>query len=122
MRPRFVATTPIKGRVMAGVITMPTEHDHVTLDDPGRELMLVNHQIKNHHSAPVARTTCPKTRRQFQVTVSTDGTWFTIHGVKKDEAGFDLHFSTDGGNAEVSVNNEPDTLFPALRLFLDRPV
>jgi len=78
--------------------------------------------MKNHQLAAAAHGISPKSRKKIEVTITTDGTWFTLHGDKKDDAGFELHFSTDGGNAEVSVHtNEPATPLPALRLYLDRP-
>lgn len=78
-------------------------------------------QIKNHRPAPASQAVGPKTRKQFRLTLTTDGTWFTVHGDKKGESGFELHFSTDGADAEVSVHtDEPDRAAPALRLYLDR--
>jgi hypothetical protein len=107
---------------MAGPTRKSANRDDMSLGYPEREAMHANHQIKNHRPAPVARTTGPKTRKQIRVTVSTDGTSFTIHGNRKEEVGFELHFSTNGTNAEVSVHNdEPNTPLSALRLYLDRP-
>ena len=78
-------------------------------------------QIKNNPLAPAARGVGPNSRREFRVTITTDGTWFTVHGDKKDEVGFDLHFSTDGSNAELTIHTYgADSPLPALRLYRDR--
>ena len=77
--------------------------------------------IKNHRPAAASQAVGSKTCKQFRLTLTTNGTWFTLHGDKKDGAGFELHFSTDGANAEVSVHtDEPDRPVPAVRLYPDR--
>jgi hypothetical protein len=79
-------------------------------------------QIKNHQSAAAAQGIRLERRKGVQVTIITDGTWFTVHGDKKDDSGFDVHFSTDGRNAELTIHtHEADSPLPALRLFRDRP-
>lgn len=77
--------------------------------------------IKNHRPASACQSVGPKTRKQFRLTLTTDGTWFTVHGDKKGESGFELRFSTDAANAEVSVHtDEPDRPEAVLRLYPDR--
>jgi hypothetical protein len=84
--------------------------------------MHTNPQIQNNGTAPSARGSRRKLRQRLRVTIATDGSWFTVHGDKKDTAGFDLHFSSDGHNAELTIHtDEADSPLSALRLYLDRP-
>ncbi len=81
-------------------------------------------QIRNNRPYP-APGFARRQRRQLRVTILTDGTWFTAHGDKNDESGFDLHFSTDGSNTKLTVHTEevgvplPDA--SSLRIFTNRP-
>ena len=78
--------------------------------------------VKNHRPAAASRSIGPRSCKNLQVTIITDGTWFTVHGDKKDDTGVDLHFSTDGRNAELTIHADgADSLLPTLRLYRDRP-
>lgn len=53
----------------------------------GREPMHASPQIRNNQRAPAVRATGTKPRRFFIVTITTHGTWLTVYGDEKDEAG-----------------------------------
>jgi hypothetical protein len=84
--------------------------------------MRASTQLKNDQPALADHGGTSKSRDELRITITTDGTWLSLNADKKNEAGVDIQFSTDGSNAELTIHtDEADSPLSALRLFRHRP-
>ena len=75
-----------------------------------------------NHQPDAGRGSRPRSGDRLEVTISTDGTWFTVHLDKRDNAGFELHLATDGDDVEATIHTrDTNSRAPGLRLYRDRP-
>jgi hypothetical protein len=77
---------------------------------------------RNLSSRPTPNAAGPgqKSRNTMRLTFVTNGTFFDIQGDIREEGGVNLHLTTDGHSAELSIQCiEEDAALPSPRIFRD---
>lgn len=77
---------------------------------------------RNQPYMPTADTAVPgqKGRNRMRFTFATNGAFFEIQGDIKEEGAVNLHLTTNGDAAELTIQCiEEDAALPSLRIFRD---
>jgi hypothetical protein len=73
---------------------------------------------RNNLSIPAAPGAGQTRCYSMQFTLTMNGSFFTLHGDRKEAVGFEIHLVTDATDAELIIKD--GSAAPSLRIFQDR--